>query len=239
MTIIDFFNNNYNDFIEVQPWMNKNKLLSNFELNRLSIPVTTIEMKNDYNISYIDIENILVTTIKNEISSNFIKKINKGILNTNNFDYIDLRKGDINELVNLILSSGYKNLITNANISSELKNSPLFNLIYQKNIKNSRINSIECVGNLGGITDIYYDPYISYNDDRILLFNQIEFNIDNMVAYENNSTFAPRVNIEYNFDYKVGDSKLIFIIRDENSETYRKYIKLQRDYKIDNILNNG
>jgi hypothetical protein len=234
--IIDFFNNNYNDFIEVQPWMNENKLLSNFELNRLSIPVTTIEMKNDYNISYKDIENILVTTIKNEISSNFIKKINKGILNTNNFDYIDLRKGDIDELVNLILSSGYKNLITNANISSELKNSPLFNLIYQKNSKNSRIN---IVGNLGGITDIYYDPYISYNDDRILLFNQIEFNINNMVAYENNSTFAPRVNIEYNFDYKVGDSKLIFIIRDENSETYRKYIKLQRDYKIDNILNNG
>jgi hypothetical protein len=234
--IIDFFNNNYNNFIEVQPWMNENKLLSNFELNRLSIPVTTIEMKNDYNISYKDIENILVTTIKNEISSNFIKKINKGILNTNNFDYIDLRKGDINELVNLILSSGYKNLITNDNISSELKNSPLFNLIYQKNSKNSRIN---IVGNLGGITDIYYDPYISYNDDRILLFNQIEFNIDNMVAYENNSTFAPRVNIEYNFDYKVGDSKLIFIIRDENSETYREYIKLQRDYKIDNILNNG
>jgi hypothetical protein len=147
-----------------------------------------------------------------------------------------LTKGDIDELVNLILSSGYKNLITNANISSELKNSPLFNLIYQKNSKNSRIN---IVGNLGGITDIYYDPYISYNDDRILLFNQIEFNINNMVAYENNSTFAPRVNIEYNFDYKVGDSKLIFIIRDENSETYRKYIKLQRDYKIDNILNNG
>jgi len=234
--IIDFFNNNYNNFIQVQPWMNENKLLSNFELNRLSIPVTTIEMKNDYNISYKDIENILVTTIKNEISSNFIKKINKGILNTNNFDYIDLRKGDIDELVNLILSSGYKNLITNANISSELKNSPLFNLIYQKNSKNSRIN---IVGNLGGITDIYYDPYISYNDDRILLFNQIEFNINNMVAYENNSTFAPRVNIEYNFDYKVGDSKLIFIIRDENSETYRKYIKLQRDYKIDNILNNG
>lgn len=234
--IIDFFNNNYNDFIEVQPWMNENKLLSNFELNRLSIPVTTIEMKNDYNISYKDIENILVTTIKNEISSNFIKKINKDILNTNNFDYIDLRKGDIDELVNLILSSGYKNLITNANISSELKNSPLFNLIYQKNSKNSRIN---IVGNLGGITDIYYDPYISYNDDRILLFNQIEFNINNMVAYENNSTFPPRVYIEYNFDYKVGDSKLIFIIRDENSETYRKYIKLQRDYKIDNILNNG
>lgn len=236
--IIDFFNNNYNDFIEVQPWMNENKLLSNFELNKLSIPVTTIEMKNDYNISYTDIENILVTTIKNEISSNFIKKFNKDILNTNNFDYIDFRKGDINELVNLILSSGYKNLITNGNISFELKNSPLFfNLIDRKNNKTSRINSIECVGSLGGVTDIYYDPYISYNDDRILLFNQIEFNIDNLVAYENNSTFAPRVNIEYNFDYKVGDSKLIFIIHDENSETYREYIKLQRDYKIDNILN--
>jgi len=45
-----------------------------------------------------------------------------------------------------------------------------------------------------------------------------------------------RIVIEYNIDYNVGDSKLIFVIENEKSEAFKQYKWLQRDIKIDNIL---
>jgi hypothetical protein len=59
-----------------------------------------------------------------------------------------------------------------------------------------------------------------------------------MKAYETPypGSFAPRIVIEYDIDYNVNDSKLFFVIEDETSEAFKQYKSLQRDIKIDNIL---
>jgi hypothetical protein len=94
-----------------------------------------------------------------------------------------------------------------------------------------------CCGKLDNRVEIYNDPYMKFNDGRICLFNQVEFNIGEMKAYDSTpGSLAPKIIIEYNIDYNVVDSKLIFVIEDETSEAYFQYKSLQRDIKIDNIL---
>ena len=91
---------------------------------------------------------------------------------------------------------------------------------------------------INGFVEVYNDPYMRYDDGRICLFNEVEFNIGEMKAYETTQigSLAPKIIIEYNVDYNVGDSKLIFVIENENSEAFKQYKSLQRDIKIDNIL---
>ena len=241
--IVDLFNNNSKEFIDTQRWMVENKNLTNFETRKFSVPVLTSEMKNEY--LNIDMEPHLINVIKNEISQDVNKLFNKKLFATNKFDYLDLRpdgslmtgRKHFEKLVSLILSNNYKNLITTGLISSELQDSVAFMpYMTTHDLKTSGLP--ECCGKLGGSVDVYIDPYMRYDDGRICLFNEVEFNIGEMKAYETTQigSLAPKIVIEYNVDYNVGDSKLIFVIENENSEAFKQYKSLQRDVKIDNIL---
>ncbi len=242
--IVDLFNNNSKEFISTQSWMVENKNLTNFETRKLSVPVLTSEMKNEY--LNIDMEPHPVNAIKDEISLDISRLFTKKLFTTNKFDYLDLRPDGslmngrlhLEKLVGLILSNDYKNLITTTLISSELQDSSAFSP-YMKT-DNFKVSSLpDCFGKLGGRIDVYNDPYMKFNDGRICLFDEVEFNIGEMKAMETyQGSMAPRILIEYNIDYNVNDSKLIFVIEDEKSEAYLQYKSLQRDIKIDNILDN-
>jgi hypothetical protein len=239
--IVDLFNNNSREFINTQRWMIENKNLTNFETRKFSVPVLTSEMKNEFNI---DMVSHLVNAIKDEIGRDLNRLFTKKLFTTNKFDYLDLRPDGslssgrihLEDLVILILSNDYKNLITTGHISSELQDSSSFSpYMTTHDLKTNGLP--ECFGKLGSI-DVYNDPYMKFNDGRICLFNQVEFNIGEMKAYETPypGSLAPRIVIEYDIDYNVNDSKLIFVIEDETSEAFKQYKSLQRDIKIDNIL---
>jgi hypothetical protein len=241
--IVDLFNSNSKNFIITQSWMIENKDLTNFETRKFSVPVLTSEMKNEY--LNIDMGAYLINAIKSEISQDVNKLFNKKLFTTNKFDYLDLRHDDslmtgrknLEKLVSLILSNDYKNLITTGLISSELQDSPAFSpYMITDDLKTGA--EPQSYGRLGGHLEVYNDPYMKYDDGRICLFNGVEFNIGEMKAYEStpSSLLGSRIVIEYNIDYNVGDSKLIFVIENENSEAFKQYKWLQRDIKIDNIL---
>lgn len=241
--IVDLFNSNTRDFITSQRWMIENKNLTNFETKKFSIPVTTSEMKNDY--LNIDMGAQLINIIKNEISNNIIRTLTKRLFTTHKFDYLDLRpdgslmngRKHLEQLVSLLTGDNYKNLITTGLIASELQDSSSFSpYVTTHDLKNG--NEPQCYGKLGGSVEVYSDPYMKYNDGRICLFNVVEFNVGEMKAYETPypGSLAPTIVIEYDIDYNVNDSKLIFVIEDETSEAFKQYKSLQRDIKIDNIL---
>jgi hypothetical protein len=243
--IVDLFNNNSKEFIVTQRWMVENKNLTNFETRKFSVPVLTSEMKNEY--LNMDMTPHLISVIKKEISQDVNNLFNKKLFTTNKFDYLDLRPDGslmtgrlyLEKLVSLILSNNYKNLITTILISSELQDSAFFSsYMTTHDLKTSGL--LECYGKLGSV-EVYVDPYMRYNDGRICLFNEVEFNIGEMKAYETTQigSLVPRIIIEYDIDYNVGDSKLIFVIENEKSEAYMQYKSLQRDIKIDNILDGG
>jgi hypothetical protein len=241
--IVDLFNNNSRDFITTQRWMYENKNLTNFETRKFSVPVLTSEMKNEY--LNIDMEPYLINAIKDEINRDIIRLFTKKLFTSQKFDYLDLRPDGslmngrkyLEQLVSLITDDNYNNLITTGLISSELQDSISFSsYITTHDFKTGGLP--ECSGKLGGI-DVYNDPYMKFNDGRICLFNQVEFNIGEMKAYESYQvgSLSTRIIIEYDIDYNVNDSKIIFVIEDdENSEAFKQYKSLQRDIKIDNIL---
>jgi hypothetical protein len=236
--IVDLFNNNSKEFISTQRWMIENKNLTNFETRKFSV-----EMKNEH--LNIDMETHLVNVIKNEISLDINKLFTKKLFTTNKFDYLDLRPDGslmngrlyLEKLGTLILGNDYKNLITTSHIASELQDS--FNFTPYMTTHDLNTSGLpKCYGKLGNSVDVYNDPYMRYDDGRICLFNEVEFNIGEMKAYETTQigSLAPKIVIGYNIDCNVNDSKLIFVIEDEKSESYLQYKSLQRDIKIDNIL---
>lgn len=244
--IVDIFNNNTKSFITTQRWMVENKNLTNFETRNFSIPVITAEMKMENNHFNIDIETEFIKMIKDEIFRDFSRLFIKRLFYTHKFDYLDLRpdgslmngRKHLEQLVNMILSDDYTNLITTGLISSELQDSSSFSpYMITHDFKPSNGIS-DCFGTLGGSVEVYNDPYMKYNDGIICLFNRVEFNIGEMKAYERfqPGSMVPRIVIEYDIDYNVNDSKLIFVIEDETSEAFKQYKSLQRDIKIDNIL---
>lgn len=232
--IVDIFNSNTREFVKSinQRWMIENKNLTNFETRKFSIPLN------------IDNEANLVSAIKSEIERDVSQLFIKNLFTTKKFDYLDVRPNDlmtgrtnIENLVKIILISDYDNLISSSYITSELTTSYYFSpYITTANLKVTGLP--HCSGKLSGRFEVYNDPYMKYNDGRICLFNNVEFNIGEMSAYEDTQpgSVSPRVIIEYKIAYKTNDSKLIFVIEDENSEAYIQYKSLQRDIKIDNIL---
>jgi hypothetical protein len=121
-------------------------------------------------------------------------------------------------------------------VAGALQDLAEFSIVPVTDLLKSSGGNIYHVGKLPGL-DIWVDPYMNYNDGRLVLFKNTESNITDVVpSIQNGSTFAPRLMINYKLDYSVSDSKVIFILDNNSSETFRQYKSLQRDIKIDDIL---
>lgn len=183
----------------------------------------------------------ILNLLVDEVNQDFIRRILKKIFDTPKFDYLDLRPDGslmtgrhyLEKLVNMILSSGYKNVVTTGLIASELQDDSRF--FNPTNL--GKTSTFYTAGKLSDV-NIWVDPYMRFNDGRLCLFNTVDINVDGFDLKEviPSMSITPRLTIEYNFDFLVSDSKLIFVIENENSEAYKQYKSLQRDIKIDNIL---
>ena len=130
----------------------------------------------------------------------------------------------------------YTNLVTSVKIGACLSDLSEFivNSEVHNTVGNINIYNIGIINNI----QIFVDPYMSYNDDRLVLFNNVEVNTTDITpSIQLATTFTPRLIINYQLDYNVGDSKIIFVLENSNSESFRQYKSLQRDIKIDNLLN--
>ena len=221
--------------------MSINKNLNNFESYQVS-------MSNNGAIGTafnLNVDEITVNALINELNQNFIKRILKKCFDTSKFDYLDLRpdgslmtgRTNLEKLANMIVSSGYKNVVTTGMIASELQDSQFFS---HNGFQHASMSTTSTFYNSGKLSDvnIWVDPYMKFNDGRLCLFNTVDVNIDSVELREvvTNASLTPRFVIQYKSDFIVSDSKLIFVIENENSEAYNQYKSLQRDIKIDNIL---
>jgi len=229
------------DIIKIYDWMKINKNLNNFDKKQVS-------MKNNSGIGTafnIDVTSIVTSTLINELNQDLIRTILKSMFNTQNFDYLDLRpdgslmtgRVHLERLVQMIYQSGYKNVITTGMIASELMDSAYFLSNGFKNASMSATSTFYNSGSLNGVK-VWVDPYMKFNDGRLCLFNEVDINIEDvdLVEFIDPVDAQSTFKIQYKSDFIVNDSKLIFVIENENSEAYIQYKSLQRDIKIDNIL---
>ena len=238
--IVDIFESIKNDIFIPQPYISINKNLKNFTNYKvnISVPLNGKDLGFDVNLE-------LIKLIKNEINQSIYKAILKDLFNTSNFDYVDISKSinihtSFNDIIDFLVDvHGYKYLITNTATANSLGDSSRFHFHFNSN--GSSVVEFNGIPYLFGCLvgyDVYLDPYMRYDDNRICLFNNCEVNIENLnQTIVGTATFAPKMIISYDLSYKVGDSKVIFILDgDESSTSYKQYKQLQRDIKINSLL---
>jgi hypothetical protein len=229
------------DIIKIHDWMRIDKTITDFSTRKLSLKDNTA-IGDAFNI---DTKSMFANMIVSEVNGDLIRYILKSMFDTKNFDYLDLRPDGslmngrihLENLVQMIINSGYKNVVTSGKIASELGDSQSFSPVDFKQTIRSTSN-LYTPGSLSDIK-IWVDPYMRWNDDRLCLFNLVDINFNNIDLSDsiNPGDLQPTVKIEYTFGFSVRDTKLIFVIENENSESYKHYKSLQRDIKIDNIIN--
>lgn len=214
------------DIIHLYDWMKLDETLTNLDKRTLSF-------QNTFSLPGLDYNSVIINTICKEINGDFTRLILKSLFNTDKFDFIDRRgKTDFEydyqsvlDLAEMIIQSGYKNVVTTAKIASHLRD-----INYFLPDPSDLMNTLYRVGSLRGV-NIWVDAFMGYDDDMFCLFDSVSVNIGKIESFEHIH------KVSYICDFRVDDSKLILLIQNENSEAYKKYKTLIRDKKIDNILN--
>lgn len=234
--IKELIKKNKDSFIELRPFVNINKSLYNFEKIKFTFSPPSVT-------SLVDSGEIILNLIRSEFNKMIYKKILNSLFDTKDCYFLDLRNfnGDksriiINTINDNFSNYGFKNIITNGSLVSEIMDSSSFSKSFNTaNVINSS-GIVYMTGSLMG-RDSYVDPFMRYDDTRICLFNNVDLN--NNVELHNISheaNFAPIMVFEVELSYQVKESKVIYVVESENSEVYNKYRQNLREEKINEIL---
>ncbi len=183
--------------------------------------------------------------IEKDIASTISRKCIREILDNSKNEYLDLTKyvNDIeldrlatNELIDYIIDSGYSKCILNGMLAACIQDDARF--CFKAMNQNSISNGAD-IYNIGFLSDIelYVDPYMRYDDNTVILLNEIRLNVDFIDSrLSNEATFHPRIVIDFNI-FSDSDSLVCYVLEKKGSPTYLKYISHLREQKIDDILN--
>lgn len=176
-----------------------------------------------------------------ECIQTLFRKITLELINTKNVDYIQIDEINLDynfppELINKVAQTKFRTMIVNSKLGVSIQDS----VGYSPHLNSNVINTDGVMYKIGSFfgKEVYVDPYMRYNDNQIILFDDIIMNFDNFSSYENNeSTFASRTIIEFGYQMVTSNSMLLYVISDKNDPNYGEYLRVTRDEKIDKIIN--
>lgn len=237
--IINSINSGETKLFEVNPLMKINKNLTNFHRFQFSIALTDPSMSS----FGLNVEQSTFSIIRSEISQELNKRALKGIFNTVEFEYLDLRDSvginnhqNARRLYDLIMSckEDYKNIISTGMICAALRD--LVEFVPSSPSTEYRGAQPYETGQISGLS-VWVDPFMSFDDGRMILFYDVEINIRNIKAsMQPQPSFTPRLLLDYEIALNVGDSKLIFLIDEMTLPSFQRHQSLLRDIKINDIL---
>ena len=239
---IELLTKSKDELIESYDWLVEKKSLRNFDTHHISFNRSAEHIQECKNEPYI------IGMIKNEMNQSIINLISRKLFNTNYFDFMDFtsecsellqQHKVVRKIYERLLENNYKNVLMGGHLGAVLQD------LYEFYGSSSRVTlQTVLIYNVGKLSNfnIFVDPYMKFNDDRICLFDEVQINICNLnVAFSNEATFSPRINLKYDMDFYIPSSKLIYILTEKNSENYKhcesRIISLNRDIKIDKLLN--
>lgn len=213
-----------------------NKNLSNFTNNRFSVSMNYV----DSSIFNIDIDAHYISLVNNETTQSIDRALIKEFIKISKIDYIDVigqTERNAMQIVSDKIKGEYTNCITNSKTGVLLQDNAGFLVEpFSGESKTFGYTNIYKIGKLYGVT-IYIDPFMGWNDDIIILFDNFEINselVDAKIVSE--STFSPKLVIDYNYVFNILNSKIYYILENKSSKNYRLMITNIRDEKIDQIL---
>jgi len=185
---------------------------------------------------------IMKEHISNDIIQSIGRKCVKELMDNSITDFLDLSKynNDVelvkpatDELIDYIINSGYKKCILSSMLASVIQDDARFH--FKTTVLNSGAD-IYSIGFLSTI-ELFIDPYMRFNDNIVLLINDLRLNINYIDSeIKNEATFTPRIVIDFDM-FSSYDSKICYVIDKMYSNNYNKYLTELRDKKIDTLLN--
>ncbi len=178
---------------------------------------------------------------KKEIHDHIKNDIRKTLLDAEVIDYVfidlnsmqDMSK-DLNLFYELVSLHGPKYI----RVSVGLFSSALEDLCLNRNgfMHDVQVNEFPYkIGNLGGIL-VEADPYLTYDDDVVYMFDSIEINVQNINIsdgwQENN--LVDRVT--FDFGFRINNPRSIGIVTGPKSRHWNDWIKIKRNFKINGII---
>ncbi len=208
------------------------------DFNRISI---SVQKNRDPLPSYINIEESYINILINELIGQIYKDVIFYIKKESVIEYYDFFKKDIeclsesNKFTSLVYSISQKKVITNGRYSNIIANSLYSNGLNRSNVGNV-INSInprlpyKIIENYNSI--IFNDPYLKYNDNSLIVFDDILMSIGNLdIFYDEDKIF-----INCLVAFEIMNPKIYNVIESEKSEGYVDFIKKVRRSRIKGIV---
>lgn len=201
---------------------------------------TSVEMANndDFSIMKEHIEADISQKIGRKCIKNIMENSRCEYLNLTKYpNYVELDREATDELIRYIIDSGYKKCILSSMLAACIQDNVSFNLKKlpkgQSTINGADIYSIGLISDI----ELYVDPYMRYDDNTIILLNEIRLNVDFIDSkISNDASFCPRIVIDFSM-FSNCDSLVCYVLEKKGSPTYLKYISYLRNQKIDDILN--
>ena len=201
---------------------------------------TSVEMANndDFSIMKEHIEADISQKIGRKCIKNIMENSRCEYLNLTKYpNYVELDREATDELIRYIIDSGYKKCILSSMLAACIQDNVSFNLKKlpkgQSTINGADIYSIGLISDI----ELYVDPYMRYDDNTIILLNEIRLNVDFIDSIiSNEASFCPRIVIDFSM-FSNCDYLVCYVLEKKGSPTYLKYISYLRNQKIDDILN--
>jgi hypothetical protein len=195
--------------------------------------------------------------ILSEMSQSIVKKILQYIFDNGKKSFIDLTNHFGNPAIQFenaasrsrkTISKLYndlpqKYLVTNGRISSDyfMDSSAFIPLP----ISNKIVNSSGLIYPSGSIhlqtkREVWVDPFMRWNDNHILCFDEVRLDISNLsFSMRNEDTFSPKVLVSLYLRFEIINPEVFFIYEDDYKKNWdiQSIVKKEnRDTKIDYIL---
>ena len=240
MELEEFFNNAFKKIDIDLPFKRLESDISNYQKYSLSVNLSPSIQSDE--VYY----NLLREKIVGEINQYILKVVIGDIKSNGCVNFIDLSNIIDNtnystmatmsrKIVSEIKMLNLPNVITNGRISSDyIMDSAAFNLAP---IKIQKLNAFTKQGNLFGSVDVYIDSYMKWNDDFILSYDDVYYDISDIkINIRQEATFSPVLQVEFMIYHNIINPKLTYIVENLTSTTYSKYKAEIRNQRIDNLL---
>jgi hypothetical protein len=198
----------------------------------------------------IDIKSEILKQICNDLTTKVVNNSLQEMSNSSNIvvDFIDKRGlgditiipySDIEDFVSEIVNQcrGYKNIVCSGSVAIVIQDDSRLHFSPQNENFIKTQSFIYKVGVICGI-NVWIDPYMKYNDYKIMAFNDIDIKLSGLSSkIVSESNFDQKIIIGFTKLTSIGDVKKLYIIINESSEGWMIFVQKNRDSKINNILN--
>lgn len=185
--VVESINSGKAPLFDIIEFAKINKNLRNFQSYYMSVALIDPSSMSSFGL---DVEEKTFSTIRNEIDQKLDKGILSKLFETRKFEYIDFRDSggilmgtntytNMYKLYDLLMNckEDYTNIVTTGMLANIFMDMSSFIPETHTISINKNPGRTYKIGKISGL-DIWVDPYMKFNDGRMVLFKSVDINIE-------------------------------------------------------------